>query len=141
MKKFDEGQPRRVERRGESWGRSSSRVSLWTRSTTLVGDGRGGTQNEEPGTKGSQSGVAFFTMILWIRSSKCFSATSYSAMSTSTTCDAPALVDLRRIATASDGIRPTDFALHRNPAIMVMFDTDKKKRKTDRENEGLVLLG
>jgi len=141
MKKFEEGQPRRVERRGESWGRSSSRASLWTRSTTLAGEGRGGTQKEEPGTKGSQSGVAFFTRILWIRSSKCFSATSYSAMSTSTTCDAPALLDLRLVATASDGIRPTALALHRKPAIIVMSDKDRNREKQRERKRGFGSVG
>lgn len=41
--------------------------NLWRK-----GEGGGGTQKEEPGRKGSQSGVAFFTITRWTCSSNSF---------------------------------------------------------------------
>lgn len=60
-----------VSERDSSW--PSWSASRPTRSSTLEDPGLGGTQKDEPGTKGSQSGVAFWTMMRWIRSSSFFS--------------------------------------------------------------------
>lgn len=78
MKYLEHGHPRNeaMERHSSSL---RSFVNFSTKSTTFAGEEfRGGTQNDEPGTKGNQSGVAFLTRIRWMRSSNLFKAISYS---------------------------------------------------------------
>ena len=73
LKKEEQGQPREVDNERDCSGLSWS-ASFPTKSSTFDVPGLGGTQKDDPGTNGSQSGVDFCTMIPWIKSSSLFNA-------------------------------------------------------------------
>lgn len=83
----EQGQPRVVVRESDS-----SSVNwfdnLLTKSTMVLDRRFGGTQNDEPGMNGSQSGLDFCTTIRWIMSSNFFIASASTSLTPSDEDDA-----------------------------------------------------
>lgn len=127
-KKLEQGQPRSVARERHSSSESSS-DNFPIKSTNFPGLSRGGTQKDEPGTKGSQSGVDFWTMIL------CTKLSSFLIMEAS---DSPSNDDNEEVESRSTSIswgspdRVERALLVRSSEIGAPSSLDRTKALLDR---------